>query len=147
MIRPYTTIWYQKWNGIKFSFKTFHASLWMFHFERICRRGNMFLWEFLRFYGKLSTIASFMYCIQYVQSYLKKQIDSPWFGEVFKQWKGRGNYFHSAQCSEGVTKPPWLSKQIEVNLSFLEAFGNILSRKLFLNILKVWITPLNQLQK
>ena len=30
-----------------------------------------------------------------------------------------------AQWSEGVTKPPWSSEQIEV-LSFLEAFGYIL---------------------
>ena len=41
---------------------------------------------------------------------------------------------HIAQWSEGVTKPPWSSEQIEVNLSFLEAFGYILSRKVFLYI-------------
>ena len=29
-----------------------------------------------------------------------------------------------AQWSEGVTKSPWSSEQIEVNLSFLEAFGS-----------------------
>ena len=42
---------------------------------------------------------------------------------------------HTAQWSEGVTKQ---SKQIEVNLSFLEAFGYILNRKVFLNIFKEW---------
>jgi len=42
------------------------------------------------------------------------------------------------QCTVvgGGDKSPWSSEQIEVNLSFLEAFGYILSRKLFLNILK-----------
>ena len=49
--------------------------------------------------------------------------------------------------SEWVTKPPCSSEQIEVNLSFLEAFGYILSRKVFLKFFKAWITPLNQLQK
>ena len=53
---------------------------------------------------------------------------------------------HTAQWSEGVTKPPWSSKQIEVNLSFLEAFGYILNRKVLLDIFEVWIIPLNQLQ-
>ena len=37
-----------------------------------------------------------------------------------------------AQWSERVTKPPWSSKQIEVNLTFLEASGYILSEKVFL---------------
>ena len=40
----------------------------------------------------------------------------------------------SAQWSEGVTKPQWSSEQIEVNLSFLETFVYILSRKVFSNI-------------
>ena len=39
-----------------------------------------------------------------------------------------------AQWSEGVTKPPWSSEQIEVNLSLLKAFGYIFSQKVFLNI-------------
>ena len=38
----------------------------------------------------------------------------------------------SAQWSEGVTKPPWTSEQIEVNFSILEAFGYILFLKTFL---------------
>ena len=37
----------------------------------------------------------------------------------------------AAQWSEGVTKPPWSSEQIEVNLNFLEGFGYILRRKIF----------------
>ena len=49
--------------------------------------------------------------------------------------------------SEGVTKPPWSSEQIEVNLNFLEVFGYILSRNVFLNNFKARITPFNQLQK
>ena len=53
---------------------------------------------------------------------------------------------HSAQWSEGVTKPPWSSEQIGVNFNFFEAFGRILSRKVFFNILKARIAPLNQLQ-
>ena len=53
----------------------------------------------------------------------------------------------TAQWSEGVTKPPWSFEQIEVNLSFMEAFGYILSRKVYSNIFKAWITPSNQLQK
>ena len=53
-----------------------------------------------------------------------------------------------AQCTVvGLgDKPPWLSEQIEVNLSFLEAFGYVLSRKVFLNNFKARITSLNQLQ-
>ena len=47
----------------------------------------------------------------------------------------------------GGEKNPWSSEQIEVNLSFLEAFGYILSRKVFLYTFKEWITPSNQLQK
>ena len=34
-----------------------------------------------------------------------------------------------AQWSEGVTKPPWSSEQIEVNLSFMEAFRYILKHE------------------
>ena len=34
-----------------------------------------------------------------------------------------------AQWSKGVTKPPWSSEQIEVNMTFLETFWNILRRK------------------
>ena len=45
--------------------------------------------------------------------------------------------FRSAQWSEEVTKPSWSSaEQNEVHLSFLEAFGYILSKKVFLNIFK-----------
>ena len=44
----------------------------------------------------------------------------------------------TAQWSDGVTKPTWSSDKIEVNLSFLEAFGYILNRKVFLNIFKVF---------
>ena len=43
---------------------------------------------------------------------------------------------HIAQWSEELTKPPWSSEQIEVILSFWEAFGYILSRKGFINIFK-----------
>ena len=46
------------------------------------------------------------------------------------------NFSTTAQWSEGVTKPPWSFEQIEVNLSILEAFGYILSRKLFSYIFK-----------
>ena len=45
----------------------------------------------------------------------------------------KGNFRSgSAQWSKGVTKRPWSSEQIEVNLTFLEASGYILSKKVFL---------------
>ena len=44
-----------------------------------------------------------------------------------KKGKKRERKYCSAQWSEGVTKPFWSSEQIEVNLSFLEALGYILS--------------------
>ena len=52
-----------------------------------------------------------------------------------------------AQWSEGVTKLPWSSEQIEVNLSFLDAFGCILNRKVFSNLFKALTIPSNQIQK
>ena len=60
----------------------------------------------------------------------------------FKHFWERSFFDHcTAQWSEGVTKPPWSSEQIEANLSFLEASGYILNRKVFFNILNAWITP------
>ena len=57
-------------------------------------------------------------------------------------WPQAGALTNTAQWSEGLTKPPWSSKQIGENLSFLEAFGYILCRKVFLNIFKAWKTHL-----
>ena len=44
----------------------------------------------------------------------------------------KGCVIFSAKWSKGVTKPPWSSEQIEVNLILLEAFGYILRKKVFL---------------